>query len=111
MTSHACPADMLPWSENDTGVTDEFIGEMVNIFKDFVHDTYDRSSKVIDFKSPDEILKEMDLDITEHSTKLHELVDVTKKILDLSVKTGEKYVIISSDRSVLRIIYATYIIW
>jgi len=80
--------DMLPWSENDTGVTDEFIGEMVNILKNFLHETHDRSSKVINFKSPDEILKELDLDITEHSTELHELIDVTKKILDLSVKTG-----------------------
>ena len=100
MTSYFCPTDMLPWSENDTGVTDEFIGEMVNILKNFLHETHDRSSKVINFKSPDEILKELDLDITEHSTELHELIDVTKKILDLSVKTGKKFAINSSDKCV-----------
>ena len=79
---------MLPWSENDTSVTDDFIDEMVKILKTFVHETYDRTSKVIDFKTPDEILKEVDLEIKEHSSDLPELIDVTKKVLDLSVKTG-----------------------
>ena len=79
---------MLPWSENDTSVTDEFIDEMVKILKDFVHQTYDRTSKVVNFRSPNEILKEVDLEIKDHSSDLRELVDVTKQVLDLSVKTG-----------------------
>ena len=82
---------MLPWSGDDTAVTDEFIDEMVKVLKTFVHQTYDRASKIIQFRSPDEILKEVDLDIKEDSSELHELIDVTRKVLDFSVKTGIDY--------------------
>lgn len=80
--------DMLPWSGNNTGVTDEFMDKMVEVLKDFVHQTYDRETKVIDFKSQSDILKELDFEIKDHSSELHELISMTKRILELSVKTG-----------------------
>lgn len=79
---------MLPWSGNDTSITDEFIDRTVKVLKNFIHETYDRDTKVIEFRSQEDILKEFDFDLTENSSDLETLINVTKKILDFSVKTG-----------------------
>ena len=84
--------DMLPWSDTNTSVTDKFMDDIVAVLKNFVHQTYDRSTKVIDFKSQNDILKEIDVEIEEHSSELSDLISTTKKILDFSVKTGKMIV-------------------
>ena len=81
-------ADLLPFNEK-TEVTDVFIDQMVDVLKSFVHDTYDRESKVIDFKGPTEVKNEIDVELKDEGASLSELVDVAKKALDFSVKTGE----------------------
>ena len=61
---------------------------MVDVLKNFVHDTYDRDSKVIEFKSLSDVKKEIDVELKDEGASLSELIDVTQKALDLSVKTG-----------------------
>ena len=81
-------ADLLPFNE-EIEVTDVFIDQMVDVLKSYVHDTHDRESKVIDFKSPTEVKNEIDVELKDEGASLGELIDVAKKALDLSVKTGE----------------------
>eukprot|EP00112_Aurelia_sp_Birch-Aquarium-sp1_P001573 Seg1171.3 transcript_id=Seg1171.3/GoldUCD/mRNA.D3Y31 product="Glutamate decarboxylase 1" protein_id=Seg1171.3/GoldUCD/D3Y31 len=79
--------DLLPFNE-ETEVTDVFIDQMVDVLKNFVHDTYDRDSKVVDFKTPTEVKNEIDVELKDEGASLSELIDVTQKTLALSVKSG-----------------------
>ena len=79
---------MLPWSGENSEVTDEFIQKTVEILKNFIHETYNRDSKVVDFRSPEDVVKEMDFEVKDDGANLNELLNVSKKALDLSVKTG-----------------------
>ncbi|XP_065053236.1 acidic amino acid decarboxylase GADL1-like [Rhopilema esculentum] len=83
--------DMLPWSGENSEVTDEFIQKTVEILTNFIHETYNRDSKVIDFRSPEDVVKEIDFEVKDDGANLNELLNVSKKALDLSVKTGHPH--------------------
>ena len=69
-------------------VTDEFLEGVFSVLKDHIHATYDRSSKVIDFKSPDELQRIISFGLEEKGQDLNTLVETSAKVLAYSVKTG-----------------------
>lgn len=79
--------DMLPWNSK-TEVTGSFIDQMVEVMKKHILDTYNRDTKVIDFKSPDDLMKEINFDLDEKVANLDELVKISQKTLAHCVKTG-----------------------
>ena len=46
-------------------------------------------SKVVDFRHPDELMKTMDLQLSQEPSDNEQLMDACRQIIKYSVKTGE----------------------
>ena len=79
--------DLLPWNTK-AGITVQFIQEIVDKLKSHILENFNRNSKVIKFKSPDELIKEIDCELNNEGSSLGDLLEVTCKALEHSVKTG-----------------------
>ena len=68
--------------------TREFLLAVVKILLDFITDTNDRDTKVVDFHHPIEMRKKLDLAITDKPRPLDSLLEDCKMALENQVKTG-----------------------
>ena len=69
--------------------TREFLLAVVKILLDFITDTNDRDTKVVDFHHPIEMRKKLDLAISDKPRPLDSLLEDCKMALENQVKTGE----------------------
>eukprot|EP00794_Sanderia_malayensis_P003132 gene3132-3600_t len=79
--------DLLPW-KSDASNSNVFIQEMVELLKKHISESFDRESKVVKFKLPNELIKEVNPDLNDGPASLEELIQITRKTLEYSVKAG-----------------------
>lgn len=65
---------------------------MAELSIDFVKQTFDRNSKILDFHQPEQLKEVLDLEIPAQSLNLDQLLVDCKDALKYQVKTGECYV-------------------
>ncbi|VDL83986.1 unnamed protein product [Nippostrongylus brasiliensis] len=79
--------DILPQTNNWKG-TEKFLQSVVKILLKYIREENDRSSKVLEFHHPAEMLQLIDLDIPEKPQNLDCLVKGCEEVLRLGVRTG-----------------------
>ena len=80
--------DLLPISSGNHAETRQFLDKIVQILFDFLHETYDRSAKVLDFHHPEQLLEMLDLSLPNKAQNLDQLIADCKDTLKYQVKTG-----------------------
>jgi len=68
--------------------TREFLRHIIEILLNFITDTNDRSSKVLNFHHPDKLKDKLDLDIPDKPLTLDQLLEDCRDALKYGVKTG-----------------------
>ena len=79
---------MLPWSKNGAEETKMFLDQVMNILYEFMHKSNDRSSKILDFHHPDQLMEVLDLSIPDQPQNLDQILVDCKDTLKYQVKTG-----------------------
>lgn len=79
--------DLLPYNE-DTKITEEFIEKIVEKLFNHLADSNQRETKLLEFTSPDEIVKKIDFRLPEKQESLSNLFGHLDKILQYSIKTA-----------------------
>ncbi|EEB10349.1 glutamate decarboxylase, putative [Pediculus humanus corporis] len=79
--------DLFPYVENDA-VTKEFLQKLFEILFIFIKETNDRDMKVLNFKHPEEMFKNLDLEIPNNGKSLQTLLDDCHTTLKNQVRTG-----------------------
>lgn len=92
LTPVFCLADLLPFTVTAGPETREFLAQVAELSIDFVKQTFDRNSKILDFHQPEQLKEVLDLEIPAQSLNLDQLLVDCKDALKYQVKTGECYV-------------------
>ena len=71
--------------------TREFLRHIIEILLDFITDTNNRDSKVVDFYHPDKLKEKLDLEIPEKPLSLDQLLEDCRDTLKYQVKTGKMH--------------------
>uniref|UniRef100_A0A4W3H553 Glutamate decarboxylase 1-like n=1 Tax=Callorhinchus milii TaxID=7868 RepID=A0A4W3H553_CALMI len=82
--------DLLP-TKNDEENTMQFLMEVVEIILNYIRKTFDRTSKVLDFHYPHQLLEGLDgfnLKVSDHPEPLEQLLVDCRDTLKYGVKTG-----------------------
>ncbi|PAV88022.1 hypothetical protein WR25_20277 [Diploscapter pachys] len=79
--------DILPQTQNWSG-TERFLMAIVDLLLRYIKEENDRSSKILEFHHPAEMLKLVDLSIPDQPESLEKLVKDCEKVLRYGVKTG-----------------------
>ncbi|KAK2726130.1 glutamate decarboxylase-like [Artemia franciscana] len=80
--------DLLPWSKNGAEETKMFLDQVMNILYEFMHKSNDRSSKILDFHHPDQLMEVLDLSIPDQPQNLDQILVDCKDTLKYQVKTA-----------------------
>ncbi|CEF66150.1 Glutamate decarboxylase 1 [Strongyloides ratti] len=80
--------DFITTNKDGWNETEIFLKEFVEILLSYIKEENDRSSKVIDFHHPEDMLKLIDLHIPEKGMSLDKLLQSCKDVLKLCVRTG-----------------------
>ena len=64
--------------------------EVTKMVREYLVTYKDRSSKVVEFRSPEEVRAAVDLELREEGMADEELLKLCRKVLELSVHTGER---------------------
>ncbi|KAG1714247.1 Glutamate decarboxylase [Nymphon striatum] len=83
--------DLLPVNRNGQEETSEFLQRVVNIMVDFLKESHDRSTKVLDFHHPDQLKEILDLDIPDKPLSIDQLLVDCKETLKYQVKTAHPH--------------------
>ncbi|KAG8573650.1 hypothetical protein GDO81_012484 [Engystomops pustulosus] len=79
--------DLLPAKNGETE-TLRFLQEVIDILLQYVVKTFDRSTKVIDFHYPNELLQEYDWELSDQPQSLEGILLNCKTTLKYAIKTG-----------------------
>ncbi|XP_047469087.1 glutamate decarboxylase-like [Penaeus chinensis] len=80
--------DLLPFTVTAGPETREFLSQVAELSIDFVKQTFDRSSKILDFHQPEQLKEVFDLEIPAQSLNLDQILVDCKDALKYQVKTG-----------------------
>ncbi|KAJ8035927.1 Glutamate decarboxylase 1 [Holothuria leucospilota] len=80
-------ADLLPYKGGE-GLTHKFLEEIVKIILEYIDDTFDRSSRVLEFHHPHDLKEKLHLELPEKPENLDRILDDCRKTLQYCVKTG-----------------------
>ncbi|XP_071533758.1 glutamate decarboxylase [Panulirus ornatus] len=80
--------DLLPFTVTAGPETREFLARVAEISIDFVRNTFDRNSKILDFHQPEQLKEVLDLEIPARPLNLDQLLVDCKDALKYQVKTG-----------------------
>lgn len=83
--------DLQPRNHNGAKETREFLQRVVDLMLDFVEDTHDRSSKILDFHHPDELKRLLEMDLKDGPLPLEQLLADCRDTLKYQVKTGHPH--------------------
>ncbi|XP_032790966.2 glutamate decarboxylase isoform X2 [Daphnia magna] len=81
-------SDLLPLAGDSEPETREFLNRMTEILMDFLHKTFDRSSKILDFHHPEQLLEIIDLSLPNQPKNIDQLLADCRDTLTYQVKTG-----------------------
>ncbi|XP_039609846.1 glutamate decarboxylase 2 [Polypterus senegalus] len=79
--------DLLPASEGEVA-TLSFLQEVVDILLPYIVKTFDRSTKVIDFRYPNELLQENNWELSDNPETLEDILLNCRTSLKYAIKTG-----------------------
>lgn len=85
------PTDLLP-AKNGEEQTVQFLLEVVDILLNYVRKTFDRSTKVLDFHHPHQLLEGMEgfnLELSDHPESLEQILVDCRDTLKYGVRTGK----------------------
>lgn len=92
ITTHWLPLpDLLP-AKNGEEQTVQFLLEVVDILLNYVRKTFDRSTKVLDFHHPHQLLEGMEgfnLELSDHPESLEQILVDCRDTLKYGVRTGK----------------------
>uniref|UniRef100_A0A0N5BPD4 Glutamate decarboxylase 1 n=1 Tax=Strongyloides papillosus TaxID=174720 RepID=A0A0N5BPD4_STREA len=80
--------DFITTNPNGWKETEVFLKEFAEILLSYIKQENDRTSKVLEFHHPEEMLKLIDLHIPEKPMSLEKILQCCKDVLKLCVKTG-----------------------
>uniref|UniRef100_A0A914DZI1 Glutamate decarboxylase n=1 Tax=Acrobeloides nanus TaxID=290746 RepID=A0A914DZI1_9BILA len=80
--------DLLPQNVKNWEETRMFLQKIVEILLEYIREENDRSSKILEFHHPAEMLQILDLSIPDKPMTLSELLNCCREVLKLGVKTG-----------------------
>uniref|UniRef100_A0A914VWI9 Glutamate decarboxylase n=1 Tax=Plectus sambesii TaxID=2011161 RepID=A0A914VWI9_9BILA len=80
--------DLLPQNTKNWAETEMFIKQTVRILLNYIKESNDRKSKVLDFHHPAEMAHLIDFSIPEDPQNLEQLLQDCQRVLALGVKTG-----------------------
>ena len=83
--------DLLPYTEDSEGNTNEFLRKFVEMLLDYMGTTFDRSSKILDFHHPEQLLELLDLTLPNEPQNIDQLLADCRDTLKYQVKTGQFY--------------------
>lgn len=81
-------ADLLPIASGGEPETREFLNQMTEILMDYLHNSFDRSEKILDFHHPEQLLEILDLTLPNQPQNIEQLMNDCRDILKYQVKTG-----------------------
>ncbi|XP_067004135.1 glutamate decarboxylase [Anabrus simplex] len=81
-------SDILPLDENGLSATREFLLKVVEILMEYIKETHDRQAKILEFKHPADMRKQLELDLPDTGVTLQQLVDDCSITLKYQVRTG-----------------------
>ena len=81
-------SDLLPYTEDNEGNTNEFLRKFVEMLLEYMKTTFDRSSKILDFHHPEQLLEILDLTLPNEPQNLDQLLADCRDTLKYQVKTG-----------------------
>ncbi|MEE6527537.1 hypothetical protein FKM82_028966, partial [Ascaphus truei] len=87
--------DLLP-AKNSEGETLSFLQDVIDILLQYVVKTFDRSTKVIDFHYPNELLQEYNWELSEQPQNLEDILLNCKTTLKYAIKTGNVISVVST---------------
>ena len=89
MSLYFSSTEILPYEDSlSAETTDAYMEKVFSVLKKHIHAVHDRSSKVIDFKTPDELQKLFNFGLERKGKDLDSLVEMCAEVLAYSVKTG-----------------------
>lgn len=80
-------ADLLPASEGEA-ITLAFLQDVMDILLQYMVKNFDRSTKVIDFHYPNELLQEYNWELADQPQTLEEILLTCRTALKYAIKTG-----------------------
>ena len=83
--------DLFPYVESANPVTEQFLNEIVKKGIKYITENNTRETKVVNFKTPDELMKLIDFEVGENPEKLGTILNEIDNILKYVVRTGKKY--------------------
>jgi len=75
--------------ENGYLPTREFLLKVIEICLEFIKESNDRSTKVLDFHQPNELKKLFDFEIPDGPLNIEQIINDCKEALRYQVKTGK----------------------
>ncbi|PKU40640.1 hypothetical protein llap_9061 [Limosa lapponica baueri] len=87
VSSHVCQSDLLPACDGEI-TTMSFLQDVVDILLQYVAKSFDRSTKVIDFHYPNELLQEYNWELADQPQTLEEILLNCRTTLKYAIKTG-----------------------
>lgn len=83
--------DLYPYNINGKAETRAFLLKVVSILLDYVDEENDRTSKILDFKMPEELEQILDLNLPDKGLPLGDLLKDCRSTLKWQVKTGHPH--------------------
>ncbi|CAI5788895.1 Hypothetical predicted protein [Podarcis lilfordi] len=83
-------SDLLPASDGELA-TLSFLQDVMDILLQYLVTNFDRSTKVIDFHYPNELLQEYNWDLADQPQTLEEILSNCRIALKYAIKTGNSY--------------------
>ena len=68
--------------------TKEFLQNVLELLWNFISDSNDRETKVLEFHHPEQLMKIMDFSLPDSPKNLQEILDDCRETLKYQVKTG-----------------------
>lgn len=97
MYSPPPPSDLLPACNGEI-TTLSFLQDVMDILLQYVVKSFDRSTKVIDFHYPNELLQEHNWELADRPQTLEEILLNCRTTLKYAIKTGNRHAqILSCD--------------
>ncbi|XP_045508207.1 glutamate decarboxylase isoform X1 [Colias croceus] len=82
---------ILPYREDASPQTREFLARVVDVLLDFIQQVNDRNEKILEFRMPEEMQKMLDLQLPDEPLPLKQLLEDCKITLKHQVKTGHPH--------------------
>ncbi|XP_015789794.1 glutamate decarboxylase-like [Tetranychus urticae] len=84
-------SDLLPANETGYEATRSFLLKIVDILLDFIKESSDRSTKIVDFHQPNQLKQLFDFTIPENPKNIQQILNDCKQCLKYQVKTGHPH--------------------